>query len=36
MTMKSRGVVAYLLLAFGLAWSTIFVARLLLGLVGPL
>jgi uncharacterized protein len=32
MTMKTRGVLAYLLLAFGLAWSTIFVARLLLGL----
>lgn len=32
MTMKSRGVLAYLLLAFGLAWSTVFVARLLLGL----
>jgi uncharacterized protein len=31
-TMKTRGVLAYLLLAFGLAWSTIFVARLLLGL----
>src|SRR5215217_3376059 len=32
MTMQTRGVVAYLLLAFGLAWPTIFVARLLLGL----
>jgi uncharacterized protein len=32
MTMKTRGVVAYLFLVFGLAWSTIFVARLLLGL----
>ena len=32
MTMKTRGVLAYLLLAFGLAWSAIFVARLLLGL----
>ena len=32
MKMKTRGVLAYLLLAFGLAWSTIFVARLLLGL----
>ena len=32
MTMKTKGVLAYLLLAFGLAWSTIFVARLLLGL----
>jgi membrane protease YdiL (CAAX protease family) len=32
MTMKTRGVLAYLLLAFGLAWSMIFVARLLLGL----
>jgi membrane protease YdiL (CAAX protease family) len=28
--MKTKGVLAYLLLAFGLAWSTIFVARLLL------
>jgi uncharacterized protein len=32
MTMKTRGVLAYLLLAFGLAWSTVFVVRLLLGL----
>jgi hypothetical protein len=32
MTMMTRGVVAYLLLVIGLAWSTIFVARLLLGL----
>ena len=32
MTMKTRGVVAYLFLAFGLAWSMIFVARLLLEL----
>lgn len=32
MTMMTRGVVAYLLLTFGLGWSTIFVARLLLGL----
>jgi uncharacterized protein len=32
MTMMTRGVVAYLFLAFGLAWSTIFVARLVLGL----
>jgi uncharacterized protein len=32
MTTKTKGVLAYLLLAFGLAWSTIFVARLLLGL----
>ena len=32
MTMMTRGVVGYLLLVFGLAWSTIFVARLLLGL----
>jgi CAAX protease family protein len=32
MTMKTRGVVAYLLLAFGLAWSAIFVARLSLGM----
>lgn len=32
MTMMTRGVVAYLLLVFGLAWSMIFVARLLLGL----
>ena len=29
--MKTKGVLAYLLLTFGLAWSTIFVARLLLG-----
>jgi uncharacterized paraquat-inducible protein A len=29
---EDQGVLAYLLLAFGLAWSTIFVARLLLGL----
>ena len=29
--MMTRGVVAYLLLVFGLAWSMIFVARLLLG-----
>jgi hypothetical protein len=29
MTMKTKGVLAYLLLTFGLAWSTIFVARLL-------
>src|SRR5215213_10541224 len=32
MTMKTKGVLAYLLLTFGLAWPTIFVARLLLGL----
>jgi len=32
MTMKTKGVLAYLLLTFGLAWSAIFVARLLLGL----
>src|SRR5829696_1936953 len=32
MTMKAKGVLAYLLLTFGLAWPTIFVARLLLGL----
>jgi membrane protease YdiL (CAAX protease family) len=32
MTTKTKGVLAYLLFAFGLAWSTIFVARLLLGL----
>src|SRR5215210_6379641 len=32
MAMKTRGVLAYLFLAFGLARSTIFVARLLLGL----
>src|ERR671910_2765317 len=32
MTMKTKGVLAYLLLVFGLAWSTIFVARLLLAL----
>jgi hypothetical protein len=32
MPMMTRGVVAYLLLVFGLAWSLIFVARLLLGL----
>jgi uncharacterized protein len=30
--MKTKGVLAYLLLAFGLAWSTIFAARFLLGL----
>jgi CAAX protease family protein len=32
MTTKTKDVLAYLLLAFELAWSTIFVARLLLGL----
>src|SRR5215212_10828612 len=32
MTMKTKGVLAYVLLTFGLAWPTIFVARLLLGL----
>lgn len=30
--MKTRGVLAYLILAFGMVWTTIFVARLLLGL----
>ena len=30
--MKTKGVVANLLLAFGLAWSMIFIVRLLLGL----
>jgi uncharacterized protein len=32
MTIKTKGVLAYLFLAFGLAWPTIFVARLVLGL----
>ncbi len=32
MAIKTKGVLAYLFLAFGLAWSTIFVARLVLGL----